>query len=55
MDFTAPKYKAVADGLYIDNVTLEDRGEYNCRAFQLSSVKSNMLDRTIILKVQREY
>jgi hypothetical protein len=55
MNFTGPKYKVVADGLFIKNVTLEDRGEYDCRAYQLSSVKSNVLNRTITLIIEREY
>jgi hypothetical protein len=45
----------VADGLYIDNVTLEDKGQYICRAFQLSPTISNMLERIILLKIEREY
>ncbi|KDR18247.1 limbic system-associated membrane protein-like isoform X2 [Zootermopsis nevadensis] len=49
-----PKYKVVADGLCIENVTLEDKGEYKCRAYQLSSVKSNVLVRTIILNIEHK-
>ncbi|XP_069688226.1 lachesin-like [Periplaneta americana] len=48
------KYKVVEDGLFIKNVTVEDIGEYHCRAFQLSRVKSNMLERTIMLKIQHK-
>ncbi|XP_023703996.1 opioid-binding protein/cell adhesion molecule [Cryptotermes secundus] len=49
-----PKYKVVADGLYINNVTLEDKGEYTCRAFQLSPTISNMLERIIVLKIEHK-
>jgi hypothetical protein len=45
----------VADGLYIDNVTLEDKGEYICHAFQLSPTISNMLEQIIVLKIECEY
>ncbi|GFG35621.1 hypothetical protein Cfor_02544, partial [Coptotermes formosanus] len=49
-----PKYEVVADGLYIYNVTLEDKGEYSCRAFQVSSTKSEALNRTVILNVEHK-
>jgi hypothetical protein len=45
----------VADGLYIENVTLEDKGEYSCSAYQFSDAKSNVLNRTIILKIERKF
>ena len=52
---TGTKYKVVGDGLAIEKVTLNDEGDYHCRAFQLSNDKSNIIERTITLKVQREY
>ncbi|PSN57529.1 hypothetical protein C0J52_01614 [Blattella germanica] len=48
------KYKVVGDGLAIEKVTLEDEGDYHCRAFQISNVKSNTIERTITLKVQHK-
>lgn len=50
----APKYKTVVDGLYIVNVTLEDRGDYHCRAYQTSSVAGTMKEQTITLKIQHK-
>jgi hypothetical protein len=44
-----------ADGLYINNVTLEDKGQYICRAFQLSATMSNIMEQIIVLKIEREY
>jgi len=44
----------MADGLLIKNVTLADRGEYLCRAFQASSVASNIAEQIITLKVHRK-
>ncbi|KAF4527228.1 hypothetical protein B566_EDAN010545 [Ephemera danica] len=39
----APKYKVMADGLYIRNVSLADRGDYLCRAFQASPIANKPL------------
>ncbi|KAJ9589405.1 hypothetical protein L9F63_017384, partial [Diploptera punctata] len=48
------KYKVVGDGLAIEKVTMEDEGDYHCRAYQLSNDKSNAIERTITLKVQHK-
>lgn len=44
----------MADGLYIKNVTLADQGNYLCRAFQSSSIASNIAEQIIALKVYRK-
>jgi hypothetical protein len=45
----------MADGLLVKNVSLADRGDYLCRAFQASSVASNVAEQNIKLKVHREF
>lgn len=50
-----PKQKPIATGLYITNVTLEDRGTYQCRAMQMIANYADMLSKTIQLKVFREF
>ncbi|XP_046387783.1 neural cell adhesion molecule 2-like [Ischnura elegans] len=50
----APKFQIVGDGLFIENVTLEDRGEYQCRAYQTSKVAGSMKEQTITLKIQHK-
>lgn len=52
---TGPKYRLVADGLYVQNVTLEDEGNYSCQAYQLSNTTSNLVVRTVMVKIKREY
>jgi hypothetical protein len=52
---TGPKYKKMEDGLYVQNVTLEDQGEYSCKAYQVSASTSKNVERTVTLKVKREY
>lgn len=49
-----PKYNVGGDGLFISNVTLEDRGYYQCQAFQLSPHTSRMEHKTIFVKVLHE-
>lgn len=44
----------MADGLLIKNVTLADRGDYLCRAFQASPIASNIAEQTISLRVNRK-
>lgn len=46
------KYAKLGDGLSIKNVLKDDSGEYTCRAFQISSVLSNVDERTIRLNIQ---
>ncbi|CAB3370839.1 Hypothetical predicted protein [Cloeon dipterum] len=49
-----PRHKVIADGLLIKNVSRSDRGEYLCRAFQASSIASNIAEQIITLKVQHK-
>ncbi|XP_047120490.1 neural cell adhesion molecule 1-B-like [Schistocerca piceifrons] len=49
-----PRYEVGGDGLFISNVTLDDRGYYQCQAFQLSPHISNMQQKTIFVKVLHE-
>ncbi|XP_075225018.1 neural cell adhesion molecule 2-like [Lycorma delicatula] len=46
-----PRYMVTAKGLYIRNVTLDDRGMYQCRAMQMSPTFADMATKTIQLKV----
>ncbi|XP_071440487.1 neural cell adhesion molecule 1-like [Hetaerina americana] len=50
----APKFQTVVDGLFIQNATLEDRGEYHCKAYQTSSIAGSMKEQTITLKIQHK-
>ncbi|GLV31354.1 factor of interpulse interval [Carabus blaptoides fortunei] len=50
-DVAPPKYSIVAAGLRIDNVTLDDRGTYTCRAYQVSQVTSMYEEKSIKLDV----
>lgn len=54
-DLAAARYAVVPEGLRIKNVSLEDRGTYTCRAYQVSQVTSMYEDRNIKLNVQRKY
>nr|CAD7259692.1 unnamed protein product [Timema shepardi] len=51
---TGPKYKLMGDGLLVVNVTLEDMGEYMCKAFQISSFTSNYQEQNITLKIRHK-
>ncbi|XP_073990008.1 limbic system-associated membrane protein-like isoform X2 [Rhodnius prolixus] len=46
------RYKQMPRGLYISNVTLQDEGEYQCKAYQITAGISNMQTKTINLNVQ---
>lgn len=50
----ADKFKIVEDGLEILNVTLEDRGIYTCRAFQVTEDASMFTEKIITLNIQRK-
>ncbi|CAG2059770.1 unnamed protein product, partial [Timema podura] len=49
-----PKYKLMGDGLLVVNVTLEDMGEYMCKAFQITSFNSNYQEQNITLKIRHK-
>ncbi|CAH0561441.1 unnamed protein product [Brassicogethes aeneus] len=51
-ELAEPKFKVVADGLIIKNVTREDSKTYVCKAFQSST--GNIFDRKIRLIVQHK-
>nr|CAD7589126.1 unnamed protein product [Timema genevievae] len=51
---TGPKYKLMGDGLLVVNVTLEDMGEYMCKAFQITSFTSNYQEQNITLKIRHK-
>jgi hypothetical protein len=55
INITGTKYKKMEDGLYVQNITLEDGGEYSCKAYQVSTSTSSIVERTVTLKVKREY
>jgi hypothetical protein len=48
------KYKEFADGLYVQNVTLEDEGNYSCHAYQLSESTSKTVVRTVFLTIEHK-
>ncbi|BES88174.1 Immunoglobulin domain [Nesidiocoris tenuis] len=48
---TDNRYMKIVHGLYINNVSYEDEGIYQCRAFQLTSMSSSMEFRQINLTV----
>lgn len=48
------KFRILADGLLINKVTQFDTGEYTCRAFQVNSIASDMQERTVLMKIERE-
>lgn len=50
----ATKFRILADGLLINKVTQFDTGEYTCRAFQVNSIASDMQERTVLMKIERE-
>lgn len=50
----ASKFRILADGLLINKVTQFDTGEYTCRAFQVNSIASDMQERTVLMKIERE-
>lgn len=49
------KYHILADGLLINHIEKEDMGEYTCRAYQVNSIASDMQERTILMKIEREF
>ncbi|GLV31343.1 factor of interpulse interval [Carabus blaptoides fortunei] len=53
-DVTPPKYSLVNGGLRIANVTLNDKGTYTCRAYQVSQVTSMFEEKSIKLNVQHK-
>ncbi|XP_031634905.1 neural cell adhesion molecule 2-like [Contarinia nasturtii] len=48
------KYRGLADGLLIKEVQKGEEGEYTCSAFQISSAKSNIEEKTIRLNIQHK-
>jgi len=50
----ASKFRILADGLLINKVTQFDTGEYTCRAYQVNSIASDMQERTVLMKIERE-
>lgn len=50
----APKFRYLGDGLSVSAVTQNETGEYTCRAYQVSSIASDMQERTILMKIERE-
>jgi len=48
------KFRILADGLLINKVTQNDTGEYACRAYQVNSIASDMQERTVLMKIERE-
>lgn len=51
--FADPKYTVVDRGLEITNPTLENAGEYQCRALQMQTGDFNF--HKIILRLKRKY
>lgn len=49
-----PKFQILADGLQVRKVTQNDTGEYTCRAYQVNTIASDMQERTILMKIERE-
>ncbi|RZF48263.1 hypothetical protein LSTR_LSTR006230 [Laodelphax striatellus] len=46
-----PRFRALATGLYIQNVTLNDSGIYQCKAVQMTAVSADLQTKEIHLKV----
>lgn len=44
--------EVLEEGLSIRNVTLEDKGDYQCKAYQISPLVNNMEVQTVYLKVK---
>lgn len=49
------KFHILADGLLINQVGQDDTGEYTCRAYQVNSIASDIQERTILMKIEREF
>ncbi|XP_075151027.1 factor of interpulse interval [Haematobia irritans] len=50
----ATKFRYLGDGLSVINVTQNETGEYTCRAYQVSSIASDMQERTILMKIEHK-
>ncbi|XP_039284088.1 neural cell adhesion molecule 2 isoform X2 [Nilaparvata lugens] len=49
-----PRFRPMANGLYINNVTLNDSGVYQCRAVQMTAFSADLQTKEIHLKVQHK-
>uniref|UniRef100_A0A1I8PF47 Ig-like domain-containing protein n=1 Tax=Stomoxys calcitrans TaxID=35570 RepID=A0A1I8PF47_STOCA len=50
----AAKFRYLGDGLSVSAVTQNETGEYTCRAYQVSSIASDMQERTILMKIEHK-